>query len=270
MDVSTWIGIGKLGFTIIEALYARIKSLLKFKSSDVLYLNSNKKTISDNEFKTVINQYNDWEHVFALSDKPVNFRKYKRHFLKQRFSLYKILKNIGNIKKIAYSGMVSTPLSVFDGYILGDSHSYVFYDMNNLTSKLYPISYHKNQHLGTYSFNIPNGTDEVCLVIDTSSPVSKDAIKVLPSYFYGKQLPKKLTSKDLQDVFDYVSDFMDACNQAGVKKVHLYLNCKQPIAFIVGTAIQSRHPETIAYEWFLGKYQWALSLQRAKLMRDAK
>lgn len=260
----------KLGFTLIQYLIVQGKSWIKFKSSDVLYCDSNKKEISDNQFKTVINQYNDWEHVFVSSHMPISFRKYKWHFLKQRYCLYKILKNIQSVKTIAYSGMASTPLSVFDGYILGDSHIYKFYDMNNLNSELYSISYHKNQDSSGCSFNIPENAEEVCLVIDTSSPVSMSSIKPFPPNSYGKILPKKLTSKNLQDVYNFVFDFMEACNRVGVKKVHLYANCKQPVAFIVGTAIQPKHPETIAYEWYLGEYRWALSLPKAKLMRDDK
>lgn len=280
MDAASWIALAGLGLNVLQWIVASIRSLHKIKTRNILYINANKKTITESQLKSVISQYDDFSQVFAISNKPTNFRKYKLHFLKQRYSLFRILRNMQKIETISYSGMVSTPLSVFDGYILGDTHAYDFYDMNSQNNNLYKISYQKNRQKGKYPFSIPEGTKEVCLVIDTSYRVSKEAIKDCPSSFYGERLSKEQTTgktesgelsvEDLQDIYNYVSDFMEACSLAKVGRVHLYLSCKQPIAFIVGTAIQPGSPKTIVYEWFEGRYQWALCLQEAKLMEEYK
>ena len=57
---------------------------------------------------------------------------------------------------------------------------------------------------------------------------------------------------------------MDLCKDNGVERINLYIAAKQPIGFVIGTAIQSYHPTTYVYEFLEGNYLMPLIIQKGK------
>lgn len=47
----------------------------------------------------------------------------------------------------------------------------------------------------------------------------------------------------------------------------MYISAKQPISFVIGTAIEQRHPEIEVYEYDGNKYAYSLNMKTFDIRR---
>ena len=87
----------------------------------------------------------------------------------------------------------------------------------------------------------------------------------LEYYEFNRLSGPKVTKSYLQEIYSYAKSLFDLCTNCGVERINLYICAKQPISFIIGTAIQSYHPKIYAYEFNNGKYDHCLNIQLGKL-----
>lgn len=182
-----------------------------------------------------------------------------------KFDLYQIQRNLNDSPKITYAGYASVPFAIYDGYCLGDNHSYQFFDTTKNKNETYKIEFSKKRK-STNKFEIMK-VQEVDLLISSSYKVDNKFANTMNFFEFDTRINDKVSAEYLSDVFYFVSDFLDACRTAGVKKVNLYCSSRQPVSFVIGTAIQSHHPQVIVYEFENNEYGWGLNIQKARLER---
>lgn len=249
----------------ILALLQRVKALF-WRNNDIIYLNSNKKifdfesidsTRSINKTKIIDNQ---------RTRKNYGFRYAKWHFFRMRILLYQMRLNLKYNPQITYTGYVSTPFAIYDGYIFGDNHNYTFYDTSKNAGKPYKVLFNKLRKKQNI-FNIPQGIQEFNLLISSSFNINKSFLNGKPYEEFNITCPDKITKDYLSEVFYYVSDFMDACRDNGINIVNIYSATRQPISFVIGTSIQSHHPLVKAYEFEKSSYTWNVEIQNNQLKK---
>ena len=89
--------------------------------------------------------------------------------------------------------------------------------------------------------------------------------KVVADFKYSKKIGRRVTAKYLQDVYSFARNVFDTCLEQNVKRLNIYIAAKQPINFVVGTAIRSYHPTIYVYEFLEGKYTTHLIIQQGKM-----
>lgn len=246
------------GIEVVLALF--------WKKSDLVYINSNKKIFDQGQIDSQMRTKNTkWIVVESKGDK-LGWKFIRFHFFCMKAGLFQIIRNICYTPHIVYAGYASVPFAMFDGYVLGDNHDYTFFDTTKNTNTTYKIDFSKKR-ITNNTFSIAL-VDEVDILISSSATVNHSFSKSSQFFEFTEQIPDKVSSAYQSKVFYFVSDLLDACRSAGVKRVHLYCSSRQPVSFIVGMAIQSHHPEVVAYEFDGIKYTWGLSIQKAKLVRS--
>lgn len=249
---------------LVIKMAAFLKSLF-WKNKNLIYINSTKKIFDhsgiDNQQAT-----KNAQSIFNESKtNKIGFNFVKIHFAKMKFHLYQIQRNINYSPQITYAGYASVPFAVFDGYCLGDNHSYHFFDTTKNENETYKIVFSKKR-IEDNKFTILE-SEEVDLIISSSFKVDRKFAKNGNVYDFDNQIGDKVSAEYLNKVFYFVSDFLDACGKSGVKKVNLYCSSRQPVSFVIGMAIQSHHPEVVAHEFEKNNYSWSLSIQKAKLQK---
>ena len=107
------------------------------------------------------------------------------------------------------------------------------------------------------------------LLVESSCKIHNDLIpNTFPVYSLGIDLiDDRITSNYLNSLYFKMIDFLDSASEAGVKEIHLFAASRQIVSFVLGTAIQSRHPRIIVYEFDGTKYTWSLDLKKGKVYR---
>ena len=253
------------GLSILSKSFAWVKSLF-WKSNNILYINENKK-VTDLWQIQRHQSLAGYHTVRVRHNTKLGFKNAQLHFLHMKKALCEILRNLTENPNLIYTGFVSTPFAAFDGYCLGDNEKIIFYDNNKATNESYKISLDKAKRPEKKIFEITEGAEEVCLVLCCSFDINPNCCKPnIPQYVFAKKSGEEVSSEYLKEVFYFVNDFLDECRDKRVQIVHLYLSARQPISFVVGTAIQSHHPLVRAYEFESGKYTWAVDIQSGKLI----
>lgn len=247
----------KFDLSFIYKIWSFLKTLL-WKKENIIYINSNKKIQRKDNIDEVV-KTRKYKWVTCESNTKLGYKFYKMHLLKMKKSLYDILRNSSDSNDLVYSGFVSPMFSVYDGYCIGDARKITFVDLDSGSSKPYKVLYEKNYKKEDLDGSFKKDTANIIFecTCDIKSDISAD-------FRYSKKSGIKVTKQYLQDVYSFTRYALDLCLKNNVKRVNLYIAAKQPIGFIIGTAIQSCHPTIYVYEFLEGNYLMPLIIQKGK------
>lgn len=249
----------KIDIGLIYKVISYIKTL-RWNNPDIIYVDSNKKR-QNKRFIDEVTSTLDCKWVLCESNTKLGYKYYKYHLLKMKHSLYNILRNISNSNKLIYSGFASPMFAAFDGYCLGDTRKYTFVDLNSSNSKPYKIEYNKKY----IKRNLPEKPNSKIVNVIYSCTTDVDASSISgDKYIFNEKSGDNVKAKYLQSIYSFTKDILDLCKDNGVERINLYIAAKQPIGFVIGTAIQSYHPTTYVYEFLEGKYLMPLIIQKGK------
>lgn len=252
----------KVNFSVIEKVVGTIRTLF-WKNPDIIYINSNKKKFNkrniDSNVETLKSKW-----VCCQTDSKLGIKFEKYHFRKMKFCLFQIMRNLSNISRIVYSGYASPMFAVYDGFCLGDNRDYVFVDTLENKNKSYIINYRKKYEKETIYFDNPS--EEINVLIESSCEILVSKCRNCKTYQFNKKCKDKIDIGYLNDVYSFTKSIFDLAADSLVKKINLYVSARQPVSFIVGTAIQSSHPSVYVYEFDQGQYKDLLLVQEGRII----
>ena len=243
-------------------LWSFVKTLF-WRNSKIIYINSNKKIQSIESIDSITGT-KGYHQINCQSHLKCDFklRYYKLHLFRMKRHLYDISRNFDEANYLTYSGFVSTMFAAYDGYCLGDNKKYRFIDCNSGNSVPYKIDYSKKL-IETPDLEKPR-TTSVNVLFCCGHEIN-NVENNISTYRFNRPRVNKITQSYLHDVFAFSKAVFDLCKDSGVERINLYIAAKQPISFIIGTAIQTYHPKVFAYELVGNKYKYVLCIQTGKL-----
>lgn len=250
----------EIDVSLIYKVISCLKTLL-WNNPNIIYVNSNKKRQNKRLIDEVASTL-DCKWVLCESNTKLGHKHYKYHLLKMKHSLYDILRNTANSNKLIYSGFASPMFAAFDGYCLGDARKYTFVDLNSSNSKPYKIEYSKKY----MKHNLPDKPNSKIVNVIYSCTTDVDTSSISGyKYIFNEKSGDSVKAKYLQNIYSFTKDVLDLCKDNGVERINMYIAAKQPISFIIGTAIQSYHPNVYIYEFIEGKYTTPLNIQKVRI-----
>lgn len=250
----------EIDVSLIYKVISCIKTL-RWNNPDIIYVDSNKKRQNKRFIDAVASTFGcKW--VLCESNTKLGYKHYKCHLLKMKHSLYDILRNTSNSNKLIYSGFASPMFAAFDGYCLGDTRKYTFVDLNSCNSKPYKIEYNK-KYIKRNLTEKPN-SKIVNVIYSCTADIDASSISGY-KYIFSEKSGDNVKAKYLQIIYSFTKDVLDLCKNNGVERINMYIAAKQPISFIIGTAIQSYHPNVYIYEFIEGKYTTPLNIQKVRI-----
>ena len=231
-----------------------------WRNENIIYVNSNKKTFAWDYIDSVT-KTKGYKWLTCESNTKLGYKLYNLHLIKMKKDLYVILKKSREGNDLVYAGFVSPMFAVYDGYCIGDARNITFVDLNSSSSAPYKIDYKK--HFIKNEIN-KISKESVNVVFECSNSING----INADYKYSKRSGDAVSLEYLQDVYSFTKSVLDSCLNCGVKSINFYLATKQPVSFVIGTAIQSYHPSVYVYELVEGKYVKPLIIQSGKLGDD--
>ncbi len=230
-----------------------------WKNENIIYINSNKKrqnkdNIDDADIKT-----RKYKWLICESNTKLGYKFYRAHLLKMKYKLYDILRNSNDSNDLVYSGFVSPMFSAYDGYCIGDTRKISFVDIDSGNSKPYKIEYEKK-----YIKNEIRVSNKDAINIAFECSYDINCVEEL-DYKFSEKSGNKVSNKYLQSVYSYARNLLDSCLKNNVQRINIFIAAKQPISFVIGTAIQSFHPTVYIYEFQEGKYSIPMIIQKGKI-----
>ena len=248
----------------IKKIIAIIKTIF-WKNPNIIYINSNKKKFDKGDVDSHVEVRNrKW--VLCQTDSKLGFKFEKHHFKKMKFCLFQILRNCSDVTSIVYAGYVSPMFAICDGYCLGDSRNYVFVDTRKSKSESYEIRYKKKFIKQDIDFDY--SSEEINVLVNSSSDIALAKCKKCKTYFYNEKCKDKIDNQYLTKVYSFIKSLLDLSTNSSVKRVNLYVSSRQPVSFVIGTAIQSSHPPVFVYEFDQGEYKDQILLQEGKIIEE--
>lgn len=255
------------GLNFFYKLVSWVGSLF-WKKKNIIYLNSNKKNCNfDDICRSRCVNSNDAKVINIGKELPLHFKFLKSHFKRMQFHLYQIKRNLKHHDYFVYGGFVSPMFAVFDGMQIGNTIKTEFVCYDNNTNSYYSIDYHRK------SSNSPSGVDfsgfkgqEINIVVSSTykiAPTKYDS--TIRTFEFDERLNDRVTDEYLQKVYEFVESVLVGTQTTSIKKINLYISAKQPICFVIGTAIEERHPEIEVYEFDGNKYAYSLNLKTYKI-----
>ena len=244
--------------SFLYKILSYIKTLF-WENENIIYINSNKKRLNRDNIDDVGIKTRKYKWLICESNTKLGYKFYRAHLSKMKHRLYDILRNSNDSNDLVYSGFVSPMFSAYDGYCIGDTRKITFVDMDSNTSKPYEIKYDKNyikKEILVESKEIINVAFECSYDINCVDNLD---------YIYKEKSGNKVSKKYLQSIYAFTRDLLDSCAQGNVKRVNMYIAAKQPISFIIGTAIQSFHPMVYIYEFHECKYSMPMIIQKGRI-----
>lgn len=252
-----------LDFLSLYKIISELKTLF-WKNSKIIYINSNKKNQNVNKIDELI-PTKDRKWVICQSNTKFGYKFYKHHLFKMKKRLFDITRNLSETDQLVYSGFVSPMFAAYDGYVLGDNRNYIFIDTDSNSTDAYKIEY-KKRFLKNYEFN-EEQYEEINVFFSCSTDINMSEFKG-KNFYFNKKSKNKVDTKYLQEVYSYTKSLLDYSNKNNVKRVNMYIAAKQPVSFIIGTAIRSGHPKVFIYEYSNGKYTLPLLIQDGKILKN--
>lgn len=245
---------------LLEKTYAFISSKF-WKNKNFVYVNSNKKNLNIESIKSLVKP-SDSQFLNCQTNKTNSFHSLKKHFAKSKIYLYQIQKNIRDNSSFYYCGFPSQMLSIYDGYILGNIQYPKFLELG-LNEKFYSVDF--KLKIKESKTEIMVDSEEINLVIESSYIIDKNKLKKYPTYYFKEKAPDKITSDYLNKIYNFTKSFLDTCNQYQIKRVNLYITSKPSISYVVGTAIQTYHPNINIYEFINNEFTYYLNLNKGRI-----
>lgn len=189
-----------------------------WKNHSIVYINDNKKKTDLRDLTKIFNiKHSKTINIYSDAIRGSNP---KIHLSKMKWQYKLIKRNICEENELFYYGFVSTPFAVFDGYSLGDNHTYQLGDKrkesNEVTSLVFSKKMPKNFINTDYDIKTEN---EINLFIESTCEIHESLINNGLS-IYKLAIPKatdKLTDNYLNIVYYMMMDFMDQASAKGVK-----------------------------------------------------
>lgn len=255
----------KLVLSVVWSIFTYLFKRVCWKNHEIVYINDNKKLSDESD---LINSFQIAHHkiVHIYSD-VLSHPHPKMHLFLMKINLKLIIKNLKKQPNLYYYGFASTPLAIYDGYRITDKHPVNLCDSRKDKEKVYSVSVsRKRTNKEKYFIRKDNAIN---LLVESSRKIHNDLIpNTFPVYRLGIDLiDDRITSNYLNTLYFKMIDFLDSASDAGVKEIHLFAASRQIVSFVLGTAIQSRHPRIIVYEFDGTKYTWYLDLKKGKVYR---
>ena len=253
-------------------LVAFVFRKLFWHSRNIVYINDNKKKSDLWDIKKG-NKLKNYKIVHLYSNARCGASP-KIHLFRMKTQQKIIVANVGEETDLMYYGYVSTPFSAYDGFIIGDNHDVTLFDKMKDKDTMNKVVFKRNRDKETrkteYHFN--EKYQEINLLVESSDIIREELINnSFPIHHLAiERVEDKITSKYLNSVYYAVRDYLDAAANANIKCVHLYCNARQAVSFVVGQAIQPRHPNIKAYEFYAGSYKWSLDFEKGKIFKLGK
>lgn len=248
----------KFKVSFLYEVWSYIRTLF-WKNENIIYINSNKKRQNKDNIDDVGIKTRKYKWLICESNVKLGYKFYRIHLLKMKHKLYDIARNSNDNNDLIYSGFVSPMFSSYDGYCIGDTRGVTFVDLDSNTSKPYKIKYEKNytkSEMPVSKKDIVNVTFECSYNINCVDDIT---------YRYQEKSGNIVDEKYLQNIYSFTRNVLDSCSQNNVKRVNFYIAAKQPVSFVIGTAIQDYHPIVYIYEFKEGKYCMPIIIQEGKL-----
>lgn len=248
--------------TLIYKVFSVIRGWLFWKNNKIIYINSNKKIQSMSSIDEVTST-REYKFVNCQTSfkQLTDIKFYKHHLIKMKKHLYDILRNAVDFDEMVYSGFVSPMFAAYDGFCLGDNKKFIFIDVDSKNSKPYKVEYFKDF---SKPEKLPAPTTEIVDVFYSYSYEINQIDSKNSKFVFDLRCDDEVNAELLKKVFSFSKSVFDLCKDSKVKEIHLYISAKQPISFIIGTAIQSYHPKIIAYEYVNGEYKYPFWIQSGK------
>ena len=237
---------------------------LFWRKKSIIYLNSNKKTCNFDEIcRSRCIVYNDAKVINIGKQLPVHYKQYKSHFKKMQYHLYQIKRNLKANKHFVYGGFVSPMFAVFDGMQVGNNIKTEFVCYDNNTNSYYSIKYHRKTSNSPDGINMSDCIDnEINIVISsTYKIVSSKYNSSIKTFEFDERLEGRVNNAYLQKVYNFVESILVGTQTTNIRKINLFIAAKQPVCFVVGTAIEERHPEIEVFEYDGNRYSYSLNLK---------
>ena len=250
----------ELKMKLFEKIFAFILSKF-WKNKNFVYINSNKKNLNIESIKSLVKP-SDSKILNCQTNKTASIHSLKSHFVKNKIYLYQIQKNIRDNYTFYYCGFPSQMFSIYDGYVLGNTQYPKFLELGS-NEKFYSVDF-KLKIKESETENVSD-SEEINLVIETSYIIDKNKLKRFPTYYFKEKAPNKITGEYLNKVYNFTKSFLDKCNGYKIKKVNLYITSKPSVSYVVGTAIQTYHPNVNVYEFMNNDFAYYLNLNKGRI-----
>lgn len=236
---------------------------------DIIYINCNKKYVDKRDVEKLIGLEGK-KYVYIKTSCELSSKRKKRHFNLMKFYLILIQKSKKYNKQIYYSGFSSVPFTVYDGYCFNDNTNITFLENNKDTQEKYLInrSFFESECM---SFNIDSigSINDVNVVINSSFNVNSELLPKRDTINVDlKMSEEKITNEYLQRVYSTCCKLFNDLQEKDVKNIHLYVAARQSVSFVIGTAIDKRHPNVICYEFEKNKYTWSVDIINGKVKEN--
>ena len=254
---------------LILKIGAFIAKWLSGFNKDIIYINCNKKYVDRRDVEKLIGLEGK-KYIYINTPNELSSKRKKRHFNLMRFYLIRIQKSEKYNKQIYYSGFSSVPFTVYDGYCFNDNTNITFLENNKDTQEKYLInrSFFESECM---SFNIDSigSMNDVNVVINSSFNVNSELLPKRDTINVDlKMSEEKITNEYLQRVYSTCYKLFNDLQAKDVKNIHLYVAARQSVSFVIGTAIDKRHPNVICYEFEKNKYTWSVDIINGKVKEN--
>lgn len=108
-------------------------------------------------------------------------------------------------------------------------------------------------------------SEEINLVIESSYNIDESKLMKYPTYYFKEHVSDKITSDYLNKVYNFVKSFLDKCNEYKIKQVNLYITSRPSVSYVIGTAIQTYHPNINIYEFTNNEFICCLNLNKGRI-----
>ncbi|MCH5171568.1 MAG: SAVED domain-containing protein [Erysipelotrichales bacterium] len=253
-------------FKFVWQLIEIYKKIKKQYDKNIIYVNCNKKFLGEDmrTFEKEIGlQNSNVIQLYTLNDKY-----YKLHLKKMKYIWKRFNKSKKYSKTLYYTGCVSVPLAIYDGYMASNKANIVFLENNKNTNKKYIVKSSKKHIDYDINYEIENSLEDINVVINSSYDISTDKLPKRNSIFLNVRMKNEVISKEYLDfVYEECLKLFDYLDYKNVKNIHLYVAARQSIAFTIGSSIQKHHPNVYCYEYENGNYTWKINIKEGRIQK---
>jgi len=252
---------------LIYNLRMRIRTKYLAKNKNILYINTNRKTLDESK---ILRQINGGIIALLVIDREKEFEKHFKKMKKVQPALQRRRFNA----PIYYAGFASVPYAILDGHVLGDVGKVNFLEYDR-SSDDYKVIVSGIQQSNRIIVKKPKDkrTKEVALIFSLSDKINLSAVKekigitdkIIISDSESDSENYSFSNEYLENLLSIVKQLMREIRLVGYTKVHIFSASRQSQSFIIGQAINKHDIDTYAYEFLQGKYEWKIHIQREML-----
>lgn len=258
------------GLFIFKKIWACITAIF-WKNKSIVYLNSNKKSFNLEEAcRSKCINVKDSKVIVLGKNLPTSYKMYRTHFKKMKYRLFQIKRNLKENIDFTYGGFVSPMFAVFDGMQIGNTTKLNLVCYDNNKNSYYSILYSRKSRNSPAEIECSDVLvgNEINIVISSTYKISPSKYNASLKTFELEDLTNnKIDNKYLQKVYQFVESVLVWSQTRNIKRINMYISAKQPVSFVVGTAIEERHPEIIVYEYLNNEYAFSLNLKTFKIVK---